>query len=149
MHLASTRSLPIEPALTLTITTLVQAPTINITKSDGRTTVEPRSATYTRRSLHGTVTATALTITDVLPADVTVAGPVNPAPDHTNGQTLVWDSLPSLNPGGGIQVIEIPVQVKIKTPNATVLSNMATIQDNNNSGHVFAVQSAGYHHGVV
>jgi uncharacterized repeat protein (TIGR01451 family) len=132
-------SLPQHAALTSTITTTVQAPTVALSKTDGRETAEPGDAlTYAVRiSNPGSVAATGLVLTDVLPFDVNyVSGTAKPAETSRAGQTLVWTGLGSIPPGG-TAAITIPVTVAPKVPNGTILSNTATMQYENPAGHVF------------
>jgi uncharacterized repeat protein (TIGR01451 family) len=137
-------SLPHHAALTSTITTTVQAPTVVLSKTDGRETAEPGDAlTYTVRIANsGSVAATGLVLTDVLPIDVTyVSGTARPSETSRAGQTLVWTDLGPIPPGG-TTAITIPVTVAPKVPNGTVLSNMATVHYENPAGHVFPALAA-------
>jgi uncharacterized repeat protein (TIGR01451 family) len=137
--------LPPVAALTSTVTTMVQAPTITISKTDGRTTAEPGDLlTYTLRITNtGTMTATGLIITDVLPAEVDYT-PWDAIPDETGqtGQTLVWDNVGPIAPGGGTVTIEIPVAVAPAVPNGTVLTDTLTVQYENLVGYTYGLRTA-------
>ena len=136
-------SLPQNAALTSTITTIVQAPTVALSKTDGREIAEPGDALAyaVRISNSGSVAATG-SLTDVLPIDVNyISGTATPPETSRAGQTLVWTGLGSIAPGG-TTAITIPVTVAPKVPNGTVLSNTATVQYENLAGHAFAPQAA-------
>ena len=138
-------SLPQSAALTSTATTTVQAPTVTLSKADGRETAEPDDAlTYTLRITNsGSIAAAGLVITDVLPADVDyVSGMATPPESSRDGQTLVWTGLGPLAASGGTVVIAIPVTVAPRVPNGTILTNETTVRYQNPAGHVFAAQSA-------
>lgn len=136
-------SLPQASALTSTVTTIVQAPTIALSKTDGQTTAQAGDTlTYTLRITNsGSITATRLVITDVLPSDVTPAGPTTPVTTSQVGQTLVWN-LGDVAPNGGTVVITVPATVGIRTPDGTVLANATQVMYANEVGHVFAVKTA-------
>jgi uncharacterized repeat protein (TIGR01451 family) len=139
-------SLPAKAALTSTLSTTVEAPVIALEKTDGRETAEPGDALqYTVRITNtGSVMATNLVITDHLPADVSyVSGTAFPAEDRRTGQTLVWDTLPSIPPYGGSLVITIPVTVGGTLPDGTILSDQLTLQYANTAGHTFTPRTTG------
>jgi uncharacterized repeat protein (TIGR01451 family) len=129
-------------ALTSTVTSDVVAPTVTISKTDGQETASPDDLlTYTIRIVNsGSVTATNLVITDVLPADVTLAGSTNPGFDTQNGQTLVW-TVGSIAPHGGELALTIPVVVNVAA-DGTVLSNSAEVSYQNTAGHTFTTETA-------
>jgi uncharacterized repeat protein (TIGR01451 family) len=139
-------SLPARSALTSTITTTVQAPTIVPSKSDGLTTVgNGERLTYTLNVANvGSVVATSLVVSDVLPAETTLAGPASPPADSQSGQTLVWTggTLGDLAPGASL-TITVPVTVGFDTANLTVLSNTVTAKYQNTAGHTFNPKTAG------
>jgi len=137
-------SLPASAALTSTLTTTIQAPTISFIKTDGQATAEPGDTlNYTLHITNsGSVAATGLIVTDVLPADVTyVPESANPPETSINGRTLVW-SLPDVAPDGGTTVINVPVTVGAQVPNGTVLTNEATVKYENLAGWIFATEAA-------
>jgi uncharacterized repeat protein (TIGR01451 family) len=138
-------SLPTVVALTSTLTTPIQAPTVAISKTDGQATAEPGDPlTYALQVTNtGSVAATGLIVTDVLPAGVTYT-PGDATPPETNliGRTLVWNNLGPVAPGGGTVAINVPVTVGDQVPNGTVLSNEITVQYQNPAGWTFATQSA-------
>jgi uncharacterized repeat protein (TIGR01451 family) len=138
-------SLPVNPALTSTITTTVQAPAITLSNSDGQTTAELGDAlTYVLYVTNsGSVTATGLVITDVLPAEVNYTA-LDATPDETGlaGQTLSWDNLGPIPPDGGTVVITIPVTVDSILPNGTILDNTMTVKYENPAGWVYATETA-------
>jgi uncharacterized repeat protein (TIGR01451 family) len=131
--------LPPEPALTSAATSALEAPWIELSKSDGRTQVNPGDAlTY---ALHvantGSVAATNLVITDVLPEGVSYAsGSASIAEGSRTNQMLVWTSL-SLGPGEEV-TIEIPVTVDPQAEDGDVLLNSAEAQYENNLGWTFS-----------
>jgi uncharacterized repeat protein (TIGR01451 family) len=138
-------SLPPNPALTSTVTTTIQAPAIALSKTDGQETAEPGDAlTYTLRITNsGSITATGLIITDVLPADVNyTSGTATPPETSLTGQTLVWNDLAPISPNGGAFVITIPVTVDSDVLDETILTNMMTVKYENPAGHVFATKTA-------
>ncbi len=136
-------SLPNNPALSDSVTTIIQAPTISANKTDGVNFTEPGDLlTYSLQvSNNGYVTAYGVVITDVLPSDLTLAGIPTPAPDIQNGQTLVWTSLGPILPDGSV-IIHIPVRVNIKTPLGTFLINNMAVEYTNTVGHLYAIQTA-------
>jgi uncharacterized repeat protein (TIGR01451 family) len=138
-------SLPQNAALTSTVTTIVQAPTITLSKTDGQDTAGPGDAlTYTLRITNsGSITATGLVITDVLPANVDYAsGTADPPETSQVGQTLIWDNLGPIPPNGGTVVIAIPVTVASALPDGTILTNTMRVKYENEAGHVFAIKTA-------
>jgi uncharacterized repeat protein (TIGR01451 family) len=132
-------SLPPERALTSTVTTTLKAPTIAISKSDELESAEPGDLiTYTLNITNtGSITATGLVITDVLPADVSYSGSASPDPDNATDQPLVWSSLAPLAPAGGAASITIPVSMNGQIPNGTVLTNTMSVQYQNTAGYHF------------
>ncbi len=137
-------SLPETAAITSTTTTTIQAPVISFQTGDGQSVTQPgQSLTYVIQVGNtGSALATGLVVTDVLPDDVTLAGSPTPAPNITNGQTLVWNNLGDLAAGSGTQSISIPVTVKMKTPNGTVTQNNASLQYRNAANYVYTTKSA-------
>ncbi|HLF90345.1 MAG TPA: SdrD B-like domain-containing protein, partial [Anaerolineales bacterium] len=137
-------SLPSVSALSSTTTTLIQAPTLSLSKTDGKTFAGPGDlSTYTLNvTNNGSLSAAGLVITDVLPVNLTLAGAPVPPPDLTNGQTLVWNSLGPIATGGGSVTIEIPVTLDIMAPNGTVLNNQMAVQYENPSGYRFNNKTA-------
>lgn len=127
--------LPAEPAYTSTLTTVVQAPAIEFSKTDGLLYTEPGDPlTYTLAITNsGSVSAYGLVVTDVLPAHLSIAGDILPPPDQQDGQTLAWTGLDSLAQGSSTE-IRIPVVSDITTPDGTVLANAATVAYQNEFG---------------
>jgi uncharacterized repeat protein (TIGR01451 family) len=136
-------SLPNNPALSDSVTTIIKAPMISANKTDDVNFAEPGDhLNYTlQASNSGSVTAIGLVITDVLPSDLTLAGTPSPVPDIHTGQTLVWTSLGPIPPDGNV-VIDIPVRVNNKTPIGTVLINNMAVQYTNPVGYLYAIQTA-------
>ncbi len=135
----SDSSLPSTIALTETVETTIQAPTISISKSDDQTlTVAGSTFTYTLNITNtGSVAASGLVVTDVLPAELTILGAPNP-PAVVSGQTVVWDSLGPIAASGGTIALQIPVSLAITTTDGTVLTNTMTVQyENPVGGHRF------------
>jgi uncharacterized repeat protein (TIGR01451 family) len=139
-------TLPSTAALTSTITTTVLAPTIVPLKSDGLTTIgNGERLTYTLNVANvGSSLATGLIVSDVLPAETTLAGPASPPADSQDGQTLVWmgGTLGDLAPGASL-TITIPVTVGLEVTDLTVLSNTMTVGYQNSAGHIFDPKTAG------
>ncbi len=133
----------VNPAITSTVTTTLQAPVIAISKSDDETNViQGQLLTYTLRVTNtGSATASNLLITDVLPSGVTYLGSASPLPDGVSGQTLTW-TLGSLAGGGGVFNITLPVSVNFGLANGAMLTNSMQAQYSNQDGYTFAVQSA-------
>ncbi len=136
-------SLPHNPALSDSVTTIIQAPMISANKTDGVNFAEPGDRlNYTlHASNYGSVTAYGVVITDVLPSDITLIGTPIPVPDIHNGQTLVWTNLGPMPPDGNI-TIHIPVRVNTKTPIGTFLINNMAVQYSSPVGHLYAIQTA-------
>ncbi len=136
-------SLPINPALSDSVTTIIQAPMISANKTDDMNFAEPGDLlNYTvQASNYGSVTAYGVVITDVLPSDLTMVGVPTPVPDIQNGQTLVWTSLGPIPPDGSA-IIHIPVMVNIKAPYGAFLINNMAVEYANSVGHLYAVQTA-------
>jgi len=137
-------SLPSQSALTSIVTTTVHAPTVAITKTDGKISVEPdEESIYTLTITNtGSVEATGIIITDTLPAGVSLSGEPSLTPYTQNGQTLVWHYPGTLAATNGSLTITIPVKVGIRTPNGTVLSNQARVEYQNTAGHKYQVKTA-------
>ncbi len=132
----------VNPAVTSTVTTLVEAPTVDIGKSDDLTTVnQDQVLTYTLRITNtGLDPATNMVITDVLPADVTYLGTASPPPDGQSGQTLIWT--PSdLAGSGGVFTITVPVSVNFKLADGARLTNTMQVRHSNPQGFPFSPQS--------
>ncbi|MGB3716840.1 MAG: SdrD B-like domain-containing protein [Candidatus Promineifilaceae bacterium] len=138
-------SLPSSAALTDTTTTLVNAPTIAINKSDGRETIGTGELlTYTISVANsGSVLATGLVLTDVLPSEVNLAGTPTPPPDSLPGDPLVWDpaTLGDLAPGESL-TITIPVSVSWDVESFTVITNTAIVEYQNQAGYVYVPKTA-------
>ena len=134
--------LPSTPAMTATATTTVQAPAVSITKSDGVTSAEPGDTlSYVLQVENtGSVAATDLVLTDVLPEYLTALSG-DPAWDQQDGQTLSWSSLGPLEPGGSLQVM-LDAVLDMKAPNEQVLTNTASVEYQNASGYLYTAQSA-------
>ena len=133
-------SLPEEPALSSTITTTLQAPVIFIGKTDGQDTAEAgERLTYTLRITNsGSVTATGLMITDLLPVEGDyVSRTANPPETNRTKQTLLWENLAPIPPGGGKLVITVPVSIGLRVANGTVLTNTMRVSYQNPAGWVF------------
>jgi uncharacterized repeat protein (TIGR01451 family) len=135
-------SLPVRAALTSTVTTEVQAPTVSVTKTDGKDIAGPGDPlTYEVRITNsGTSAATGLVITDLLPSDVTLDGTVTPSPDSNDGQTLVWNDV-TISPNDTF-VITIPVRVASDVIDGTPLENTAIVLYRNTAGHTYAEKTA-------
>jgi uncharacterized repeat protein (TIGR01451 family) len=123
---------PREPAVTSTVATTVQAPTIAVTKTDGLETVSAGEAlAYTLRITNsGSVTATGVVVTDHLPSGVS----------HPDGQVLVYN-LDPIPPHGGSDVITVPGTVD-PVPDGTVLTNTMTAEYWNEAGWLYDTASA-------
>jgi uncharacterized repeat protein (TIGR01451 family) len=134
--------LPQRAVLTSTVSTEVRAPTISITKTDGRDSVAPDELLIyeVRVTNFGTNPAMGVTITDVLPSDVTLAGSVTPSPDSGDDQTPVWNDVTI--PPGNTFIATIPVRVAADAPEGRVLENTATVLYANSAGHTYAQKSA-------
>ena len=114
-------SLPTEAAYTSTVTTTLQAPTIELTKTDGLVSIKPEEVLTYTIEVHnsGSITATDVAITDFLPAEV----------DYTGGQTVTW-TLDAIPPGA-TEVRTIPVTVDTAAGNRTVLTNTVNVDYHN------------------
>ena len=136
-------SLPNNPALTESVTTIIQAPMISADKTDGVNFAEPGDLlNYTLHlDNYGSLTADGVVITDVLPSEVTLYGIPTPAPDIQNGQTLVWTNLGPILPDGSV-IIHIPVRINMKTPYGAFLINTMAVEYTNPVGHLYAIQTA-------
>jgi uncharacterized repeat protein (TIGR01451 family) len=123
--------LPSNPALTSTVTSTVEAPTIAVAKTDGLDTVSAGGElTYTLRVTNtGSVTATNLLVTDLLPDGVIYT-------DDTN-----WNPDP-IPPNGGTWTVDIPVTVSPFLPNDTILTNVMTATYQNEAGWPFDPETA-------
>ncbi|MGH2593681.1 MAG: beta strand repeat-containing protein [Anaerolineae bacterium] len=128
----------VNPAVTSTVTTTLQAPTIAIGKSDGQTDViQGQVLTYTLRVTNtGAVTATNLLITDVLPIGVTF-GSASPG---CAGTSTVTCNLGSLSPNAS-NTVTITTSVNFNLANGVLLTNSMQAQYSNQGGYAFAVQS--------
>jgi len=135
-------SLPGRAALTSTVTTEVQAPTITITKNDRQDIAGPGDLlTYRVRVRNtGSTTATGVVITDVLPSEVTLSGTVTPSPDSNDGQTLVWNDVEV--PADGSFLATVPVTVASDVTDGTVIENTATVSYRNAAGHSYVDRTA-------
>jgi uncharacterized repeat protein (TIGR01451 family) len=137
-------NLPLEPALTATVTTTVQAPALSVSKTDGRTQVDVGEfLTYTLIITNdGSTAAVGPMITDLLPAYVVPAGPTNPITDSQDGGMLIWSSLGPIPPQGGGLSITIPCRVLWQVPDGTVLMNQMIMAYRNSVGHGFRPEEA-------
>jgi uncharacterized repeat protein (TIGR01451 family) len=136
-------SLPDYVALTGTVTSTVWAPTIAVSKTDGRDTVEPgQTLTYTLRITNsGSITATDLVITDVLPTYVNyTSGTADPIETDGVDGTLVWTTT-EIAPDDSF-VITVPVTVNIKAPDQITLTNIMTVEYQNPAGWPFVPETA-------
>lgn len=136
-------SLPPLPALTATASSTIQAPVISLTKSDGHEVIgNGQTMTYTINVANsGSVAATNVILTDVLPSGVTPSGPASPPADTIDGQTLVWSSLADLDPGQMLTAT-IPVAVGVELPSFLDLVNNAYFEYSNNKGYTFDLITA-------
>ena len=104
----------------------VTAPVMTFSKDMNVTKADPGDQfTYTiTYKNNGTGVATNVKITDTIPADVNF---VSSSPPYTSvsGNTYTWD-IGTLNPGQG-GTITIIVEVKVRTPDRTLLRNEATL----------------------
>jgi uncharacterized repeat protein (TIGR01451 family) len=134
-------SLPSVKAMTSTVTSTLEAPDINIEKSDGLSIIgSGESLTYTINLMNdGSVPATGLVLTDVLPAGVSLVGNPFPAPDEVSNGVIKWYSstLGTLEPNGGSLTITIPVSVTTNVSDGTTLTNSATLLFENDIGHLY------------
>ncbi len=133
------------PALTDTVTTTLLAPTVAVSKSDGRTAAQPgETLTYTLRITNsGSLTATGLVISDVLPAEVVyVTATAIPPETSRAGQTLVWNNLGPIAANGGTVLITLPVAVGDYVPEGTVLTDTLKVRYTNPAGHPYTPQIA-------
>jgi len=119
---------PADAALTSTVTTMVQAPTIVVAKTDGLDIVKTGEAlTYTLRITNsGSVAASSVVVTDLLPSGVIPGG----------GSSSTWHPAP-IPPHGGFQVITIPLTVDAIVPDASILTNIMTATYQNDAGWVY------------
>jgi uncharacterized repeat protein (TIGR01451 family) len=138
-------TVPRQALLSSTVTNTVQAPTVTVSKSDGRATVEAGNwLTYTLRITNsGSIPADRLLITDVLPADVAYnTGTANPPETSRVGQILFWDSLGLIPSNGGTVIVTIPASVRPQVQKGTVLSNTMQVQYKNPAGIIFDTMTA-------
>lgn len=140
----SPSGLPQRAVITSTVTTTIRAPMIAFSKTDGQEIAGPGDLlTYTLRITNsGSVAASGLVITDVLPADVTLAGATTPGFNLQDGQTLVWNNLGLVPPTNGTLLVSIPVRVNADVAEGTILSNAGTVSYRNAAGHTFAAKTA-------
>jgi uncharacterized repeat protein (TIGR01451 family) len=124
-------SVPAEAALTSTVTTTVLAPTITVVKTDGLEEVNAGGElTYTLRITNsGSVTATDILVTDLLPDGVS----------YTGDTTWTPDPIP---PNGGTWTVDIPVTVSPILPDGTILTNIMTATYENEAGWPFDPETA-------
>ncbi len=136
-------SLPQRRALIATAVTVVQAPTVVVSKTDEHSTAVPdEPLDYTLRLTNrGAVAAMSPVVTDVLPADVILSGTITPPPDVIDGRTLVWNQLGPI-PAGDELVIHVPVQVAPRLPDGTVLRNEMAAHYYNPAGYLYAERTA-------
>jgi uncharacterized repeat protein (TIGR01451 family) len=121
-------TLPANAALTTTITSTVQAPTIVVAKTDGLEEVNSgEGLVYTLRITNsGSVAANGVVIEDRLPDGVS-----NP-----DGQLHTW-TVDSIPPNGGNEVLTLPATVAPVLPDGTVLTNVMTATYQNLAGWDF------------
>jgi uncharacterized repeat protein (TIGR01451 family) len=114
------------PRLTDHADVTVTAPVMEFSKVADVSTADPEDQiTYTITYKNvGTGVATNVKITDTIPADVNF---ISSTPNYTSvsGSTYTWD-IGTLNPGEG-GTITIVVEVKVGTPDKTLLRNIATL----------------------
>jgi uncharacterized repeat protein (TIGR01451 family) len=134
-------AVPYLAALTSTVTTTVLAPTITVTKTDGREHVSVGGElTYTLRVTNsGSVPAINVVVSDLLPDEVTVVS-VEPMTTTQEGQTLSWD-LASL-PNGESRTFTVTVAVSPILPDGTILTNIMTATYENEAGWPFVPEIA-------
>ena len=132
---AGVDGLPVGPVYTSTVMTQVQAPTLEISKTDGLLNTQPGELlTYTLTlSNSGSIPATELVVSDLLPESLSATGEISPLPDQQTGQTLVWNDLGSLAPGSSLE-IQIPVSSPLHTPDGTNFTNTASATCQNPAG---------------
>ena len=125
--------LPAGAALTSTVTTTLQAPTIAVAKTDNLDIVKAGQAlTYTLRITNsGSITATGVVITDLLPAGVSPGGGTSPS----------WPLAP-IPPLGGFEVITIPLTVDAIVPDGSTLTNIVTATYQNEAGWAYDPKTA-------
>jgi uncharacterized repeat protein (TIGR01451 family) len=136
-------SLPQTAALTSSVVTELQAPTIAISKSDGRSLVTSGDVlTYTIQVTNsGSLPASGLVLSDSLPAGVTpIVDRIMPSPDQAD-PTLVWDTLSPIPADGGTLTVSVPVTVAVQED--TLLANSASLVYRNAAGHQYAPATAG------
>ena len=95
--------------------------------------------TYTLRITNsGTISATGITITDILPADVIYeSGDAEPDETGFAGRTVVWDNLGPVSAEGATVVITMPVKVKSKVADGVTLTDTMSVDYRNAAGHIF------------
>ncbi|MGE5222649.1 MAG: SdrD B-like domain-containing protein [Omnitrophica WOR_2 bacterium] len=131
-------SLPGSTALISSATTTVQAPTVTVQKTDNQQVVVPDTPYVYHMQVNntGAVAAVGVVITDVLPAELTLAGTPNPEPVQ-KGQTLVWTYPDPIAPNGSPILISVPVKAARATPDGTVISNTVSVAYQNPMGHAY------------
>jgi uncharacterized repeat protein (TIGR01451 family) len=136
-------SLPHTSALTSSVTTVLQAPAVAISKTDRRSLAGPgEMLAYTIQVTNsGSIPASGLILSDTLPAGVTpILDDITPSPDQV-GQTLVWNTLDPIPAGGGTLSVTIPVTVAVQED--TLLVNSASLVYRNAVGYQYAPETAG------
>jgi uncharacterized repeat protein (TIGR01451 family) len=134
-------SLPLESAASDTVTTVIQAPTITVAKTDTLSAVEPGQAlTYSLRITNsGSIPASGLLISDVLPAGVTyAAGAATPDETDRIGQLLIWENLGPIPPSGGVIAVTLPVSVDSPAENGVILTDTLRVRYTNQADHSYA-----------
>ena len=118
--------------LTRSVTTLIKAPNIALSKTDGKTTANPGELlTYTINLNNvGGAAAKSLIVTDTLPSLVTLNGTTTPPWDNKVGQTLIWNTATL---AGKNQII-VPVAVKANVPSTQNIVNTVEATYQNSFG---------------
>jgi uncharacterized repeat protein (TIGR01451 family) len=135
-------SLPKTAALTETAETTIEAPTISLSKTDGLVEIEAgETLTYLLTVTNtGSIAATGMVITDVLPLSVTLGTALPPGYTQVDERTLVW-TVASLESDATF-AITIPVTVGITVPNGSILTNGMVVEYGNGAGHTYGTKTA-------
>jgi uncharacterized repeat protein (TIGR01451 family) len=135
-------SLPETAALTETAVFTVEAPMISLSKTDGLGEIEAgETLTYLLTITNtGSISATGMVITDVLPLSVTLGTALPPEYTQVDERTLVW-TVASLE-SGDTSSITIPVTVGITVPNGSILADTMAVEYANGAGHTYETKTA-------
>ena len=135
--------LPGRAALTNTVTTTVQAPTISIVKTDGQASAEPDdNLSYSIQiTNNGSIPATNILLTDLLPSEVVTNGSATPPASSQIGQTLTWTDLGTIPANDSAQIV-VPVTVNTQAADGTILLNTAQVSYQNEAGHTYNTKIA-------